>query len=193
MFNLLIAGRDTTAITLTWFFYLVSQHPQVEERLMEEMAALSPDEPLTLHSLKQLRYMDRCLSEVLRLYPAVPSEGRFSVQDCVLPSGHACPAGTLVTVSAYFMQRRADLFPNPLQFDPDRWLAQPPHSFAYIPFYGGPQVCLGQSLALVEAKVAIVTLMRRFSFRLQSGFTPTPVKLIVLRAQDGMKMHAEPR
>ncbi len=160
---------------------------------MEEIGTLPADEPLTLQSIKQLRYLDRCISEVLRLYPAVPSEGRFSVKDCTLPSGHFCPANTLVTVSAYFMQRRADLFPNPLQFDPDRWHAQPPHAFAYIPFYGGPQVCLGQSLALVEAKVAIVSLMRRFSFRLADGFTPTPVKLIVLRAQGGMKMQATPR
>jgi cytochrome P450 len=187
------AGRDTTAITLTWFFHLISKHPNVEERLMDEINTLNPAEPLTLKNIKQLKYLDNCLSETLRLYPAVPLESRVAVKECVLPSGYTCPAATMVSVSSYFMHRRADLFPDPLRFDPDRWQSQPPHPFAYIPFYGGPQVCLGQSLALAEAKVAIVNLMRRFSFSMAPGFVPEPVKLVVLRAKDGMLMNIKPR
>ncbi len=160
---------------------------------MDEIHTLNPEEPLTLKSVKQLKFLDNCLSETLRLYGAVPIESRAAVKDCVLPSGYACPANALVSVSSFFMHRRPDLFPDPLRFDPDRWQSQPPHPFAYIPFYGGPQVCLGQSLALAEAKVAIVTLLRRFSFALAAGFKPEVVKQIVLRAKGGMLMTISPR
>ncbi len=90
------------------------------------------------------------------------------------------------------MHRRADYFENPLKFDPDRWTkknALDPNGYFYIPFYGGPQLCLGQSLALAEAKVAIVVLMRRFKFSFPDGFAPNPVKQIILRSANGLMVN----
>merc|ERR1711991_695903 len=103
----------------------------------------------TVHNQKQLkplRYLDWCLSETLRLYPAVPTEGRLCIKETRLPSGYTIPANTFTSVSSYLMHRRADYFPDPLAFKPERWAEHPPHSYAFIAFYGGPQVCLGQNL-----------------------------------------------
>lgn len=194
LFNFLIAGRDTTALTLTWFMYCMSQNPACEALVREEIARELPDpkEPITLKSLKGLKYLDWCLNETLRLYPAVPSEGRVSVKEDLLPSGHRIPPGCFVGVSSYLMHRRADYFPDPESFKPERWADPLPHPYCYIPFYAGPQTCLGQSLALAEAKTAIVVLMRRLKLNLTSGQKVVPEKFIVLRARNGVLMNVVP-
>lgn len=138
--------------------------------------------------LKPLKYLDWCLNETLRLYPAVPSEGRICIKSCVLPTGEFVPEGTFCGISSYLMQRRADYYPDPLAFKPERWAEKPPHPYAFVSFYGGPQVCLGQSLALVEAKTIIVHIMKSFRLRVAPNSVVQPLKQIVLRAKFGMQM-----
>ena len=189
LFNFLIAGRDTTAITSAWFFYLVSQNPEVEAKLRAEIEEHFPgDRVASQQDVKSLKYLDWCLHETLRLYPAVPAEGRICIKDCVLPTGHRIPAGTFVSISSYLMQRRPDYFPDPLAFKPERWASHPPHPYAFVSFYGGAQVCLGQSLALLEMKTLAVNLLKRFTFRVEDGFLVKPKRQIVLRAAHGIRM-----
>ncbi len=186
--NFLIAGRDTTALMLSWFFYLISQHPEAEMKIREEMdsvlgapVALPPGgeeeeeeesppplplpAPPSFEQLSRLPFLQSCLYESLRLYPPVPFNGFTALSNDVLPGGFFIPKQTYVTYSAFLMHRRADLYPDPERFWPERWMAGgvqggSPKAYEFVAFHGGPRECMGREMALLEAKIAIVTLMR---------------------------------
>ncbi|TGZ80039.1 cytochrome P450 [Ascodesmis nigricans] len=166
--HVLLAGRDTTAGTLGWTFMLLAQHPQVWKKLKLACEVL-PKEP-GFSELKDIPYLRHVIAEVLRLYPSVPSNGRVATQDTILP--HPAPGikvkkGEFVRYSPMAMQRRKDIWGEDAdEFRPERWeeegLMQRVGSWGYLPFNGGPRVCLGQQFALMEASAVVQAVVRSF-------------------------------
>eukprot|EP00160_Parvularia_atlantis_P001467 Unigene1116_Nuclearia_a/m.3552 Unigene1116_Nuclearia_a/g.3552 ORF Unigene1116_Nuclearia_a/g.3552 Unigene1116_Nuclearia_a/m.3552 type:complete len:528 (+) Unigene1116_Nuclearia_a:2046-3629(+) len=200
--NFLLAGRDTTAALLMWTTYMLSLHPEVERKLVEEIdRVVGPDRFPTAEDIKELRYAKLVLNETLRLYPSVPFNIRTARDDDVLPNGVFVPKGTDVFFCTFRMQRDKTLWgPTADQFDPERYVhAQeagqkyPTNPCAFLPFHAGPRICLGQNMAYTEARVALVRLYQKFHLR-HDATTPVAYKTdIILTAAHGMRMHVEKR
>ncbi|EEA22186.1 Protein kinase alk2 [Talaromyces marneffei ATCC 18224] len=175
MLNILLAGRDTTASLLSSSFYYLARHPAVWQRLREEILSIfPPSEPadsITIARLREVRYLKHFLNEVLRLLPPVPVNGRFATVDTTLPVGGGpdgkspvfVPKGLKVQYQVTVMHRRKDLWgPDAEEFRPERWEENGRHGWEYLPFNGGPRICLGQQYALTEASYVLVRLLQRF-------------------------------
>lgn len=168
----LLAGRDTTAGTLSWTLYELSRNPQAVRSLRQEiLETVGPTEAPTYENLKNMKYLQHVMNEVLRLYPAVPFNVRTALKDTTFPVGGgpdgrepiAILKGTPVAYSAMIMQRRRDLFgPDAEAFRPERWNNWTPKAWQYIPFNGGPRICIGQQFALTEMGYCLVRLFQAF-------------------------------
>lgn len=175
--NVLLAGRDTTACLLTWTFRLLAGHETVYRALRAEVVDIcGVHSKPSRNDIKQMRYLDAVLKEVLRLYPSVPVNARMANITTTMPAGGG-PDGTSpvlvhqgesVVYSAYAMHRRKDLFgQDACDFRPERWLDNDGRLFttagyAYLPFNAGPRVCLGQEFALFEASFVIIRVLQEF-------------------------------
>ncbi|TFK26990.1 cytochrome P450 monooxygenase pc-1 [Coprinopsis marcescibilis] len=175
--ELILAGRDTTASTLTFCMYLLSQHPHVYERLRKEILdRVGPNRRPTFEDLKDLKYLRAVLNETLRLFPIVPFNIRESINETtwVSPDPNQkplyIPAGTKTGYSVFMMHRRKELWgPDAEEFDPDRFLDERvkkylvKNSFIFLPFNAGPRICLGQQYAYNEMSFMMIRLMQNFS------------------------------
>ncbi|KAJ3511197.1 hypothetical protein NLJ89_g4236 [Agrocybe chaxingu] len=175
--NLLVAGRDTTMSLLTFSMYMLTQHPDIERRLREEIfEKVGPKGVPTYQSMRDMKYVRAFLNEVLRLYPPVPVDSRTTLNDVVLPSKKYgqdpffISKGTTSIYSVLYMHRRTDLWgPDALTFDPDRFLDKrlhkylTPNPFIFCPFNAGPRICLGQQFAYHEATFYLVRLLQNFT------------------------------
>ena len=164
MMTMLLAGHDTTALTLTYFWYLLSQHPEVEARVQAEVdEVLGGDTPTTADARK-LTYTDRVLHETMRLYPPVYVMFREPKIDVRL-GGYRVPEGAGVMLPQWAVHRSERWYTDPETFDPDRWLperrAQRPR-FSYFPFGGGPRHCIGKQFSLLEAKLIVGCVAQQF-------------------------------
>jgi len=191
--NFLIAGRDTTATCLTWTLYLLSKHPDVEEKLLNEIKQVVGSGEITNENLADLKYMKQVLDESLRLHPPVPNNMRDAMKDDVLPSGYAIKAKSAVKYSAWGQHRQDYHFTNPENFDPDRWVSAHVAPYSFIPFHGGPRICLGQRLAYQEMKIALATILPKYRFRLVKGHTVRYAFSITLPMKYGLLMTVEKR
>ncbi|KZV72290.1 cytochrome P450 [Peniophora sp. CONT] len=174
--NIMIAGRDTIAATLTFSAYMLAENPHVLKKLREEVLnTIGPSQRPTHEDLKSMKYVRAFLNEVLRLYPPVPFDVRTAARDTQWPSatpdGQALfvPKGTQGVYSVFLMHRRTDLWgPDAEVFDPDRFIDERLHKylvqqpFSYLPFNAGPRICLGQQFAYNEASFTLVRLMQAF-------------------------------
>jgi cytochrome P450 len=174
----LLAGRDTTASTLSWTFYELARAPEVWRKLREEIIErVGLERAPTYDDLKSMKYLQATMNETLRLYPSVPFNVRLALKDTTLPRGGGpdglSPVGVLkdtpIAYSTLVMQRRADLYPlpsetfaHPDKFEPGRWDTWQPRPWQYIPFNGGPRICIGQQFALTEMGYTIVRMLQRF-------------------------------
>lgn len=174
----LLAGRDTTACTLSWAIYELARHPDAVAKLRREILdTLGPDELPTYADLKNMSYLKNVINETLRLYPVVPFNVRRALKDTTLPTGGgpdgtepiSVLSGTPIAYSTLMMQRRADIypavsegFPDIQEWSPERWQNWHPKSFEYIPFNAGPRICIGQQFALTEMAYTICRLFQRF-------------------------------
>eukprot|EP01090_Pellita_catalonica_P010745 TRINITY_DN2218_c0_g1_i1.p1 TRINITY_DN2218_c0_g1~~TRINITY_DN2218_c0_g1_i1.p1 ORF type:complete len:478 (+),score=58.26 TRINITY_DN2218_c0_g1_i1:37-1470(+) len=196
LMNFFIAGRDTTAILLSWTTYLLLEHPEEMEKLVKEIEEVVGDRVPTSEDLSKLKLMSNVLSETLRLFPPVPSDARRAKGDDVLPSnGVVIPAKTMLVYSAWVMHRDPALWDEPNKFKPSRWedpnvLKNP---YQYVPFHAGAQTCLGRFFALTEAKTLLTMILRDYTFSLVPGQVIEPVKAIVMPAKNGIKVIARPR
>ncbi|KAJ3569110.1 hypothetical protein NP233_g5265 [Leucocoprinus birnbaumii] len=175
--NIMLAGRDTTAATLTIVVYFLSQYPQVMERLRQEVLEhVGPTRRPTFDDVRDMKYLRAVLNETLRLYPIVPFNVRESVQATTWPNPDPSdkpfyiPAGTKTAYSVFMMHRRKDLWgPDAEEFDPDRFLDERvkkylvKNSFIFLPFNAGPRICLGQQYAYNEMSFMLIRLMQNFS------------------------------
>ena len=193
--TLFLAGHETTANALAWTWYLLSQHPDAEARLHAEIDAVLGGRPPTLDDLPGLAYTRTVLSESLRLYPPAWAVGRRALTDFEV-AGFRLPAGSIVLLSQAVTHRDPRWWPNPDQFDPDRWTAEAEAirpKFAYFPFGGGPRVCIGEHFTWMELTLALATMARRWRMRLAPGQVVATQPMITLRPRFGMRMVLEQR
>ncbi|KAJ5787144.1 Cytochrome P450 E-class CYP52 [Penicillium paradoxum] len=174
LLNILLAGRDTTASLLSWTFLMLARHPAVFAKLRESIISsfgtYSNPKNISFANLKSCQYLQYVMNEALRLYPVVPFNRRTAVQNTTIPRGGGPDGqdpvyvrkGQSVTYSTHVMHRRKDLWgPDADDFKPDRWTNRKP-GWEYVPFNGGPRICIGQQFALTEAGYVIVRLLQRF-------------------------------
>ncbi len=190
--TLLLAGHETTAVTLTWTWFLLARNPAVEHALADELRSVLAGRVPGMDDLPRLPYTARVVKEAIRLYPPIWALVRSAIHDCDL-GGYRVPAGSTVLLSQWVTHRDPRFFADPERFDPDRWLREPAHRFAYFPFGGGPRSCIGASFATMEATLILATVAQQFSFRISEGFTPQRVPTITLRPGRGMRMRLERR
>lgn len=205
----LLAGRDTTAATLSWTIYELSRHPECVRKLRDEIInQVGLDRKPTYHDLKNMKYLQNVMNETLRLYPVVPFNVRLALKDCTLPRGGG-PDGsqpipvlkdTPIAYSTIVMQRTEALYPPAsekfkpaLEYSPERWYNWQPKPWQYVPFNGGPRICIGQQFALTEMGYVLTKLFQRFE-RVENfmdevdGGNPTLKAEIVLQPGDGVKV-----
>lgn len=183
--TLLLAGHETTALTLGWAFYLIAHHSQVEDRLLGEMRNVLGNRPPGTRDLPSLPYATLVVKEALRLYPPAYAMARVAVRDIEI-GDYILPRGASVIMSQWIVHRDPRFYPNPTAFDPSRWTAeftsQLPR-FAYFPFGGGPRACIGASFALTEATLLLATILQQFHLTPVSKEPILPVPAITLRPQ----------
>jgi len=179
--TLFMAGHETTANTLTWSLFLLSQNDEVDRRAA--FAARDGDRD----------YLERVVKEVLRLYPPAWIIGREALRDVTLSDGSHIPAGTTVFMVPLLLHRKPKYFRNPDAFEPDRWLEGEPAPFAYIPFGGGARRCIGDEFALRETTIVLETLLRRYRFELEPGARVQTAPLVTLRPAGPIPMRAVAR
>jgi cytochrome P450 len=169
--TLILAGHETTAISLCWTLYLLSQNPDVEARLRRELDEVLSGHPLTLDDLSRLEYTRMVRDESMRLYPPAWLVERKAIGDDVL-SGYRIPAGTTLGITSFVTHRHPKFWDDPDAFDPERFSPERSagrHDYAYFPFGGGPRKCIGFQLALLETHIALAMMLQRFHFELEPG------------------------
>jgi cytochrome P450 len=187
--TLLVAGHETTANLLTWAFYLLALHEAVYQRAVADVDALGDRLPV-IDDLKQLGYLEQILKESMRLYPPAGGATRAPIRDIDL-GGYHIPAGTSIGLTTYVMHRDPELFSDPLRFDPERFSAANEPAiprYAYLPFGGGPRVCIGNTFALIEAQLVLATLLKRHRLTLPPGATVQAEQLFTIRPKGGLRM-----
>jgi cytochrome P450 len=195
MMTLFLAGHETTAMALTWTWYLLSQHPEVEQKLVNEVSRVLRGRTPTVADLSQLPYTEMVVRESMRLYPPAPGFAREPIED-VRIGGYDVPPGSLITVNTYAMHRDARFFDDPDRFDPERfgagWEERIPR-YAFLPFGGGPRVCIGNGFAMMEARLIVATVAQRWHLSLEPGQDIVPAQLVTVRPKNGMRMRVEKR
>ena len=188
--TLLVAGHETVASSLTWTLHLLAHHPDAQERLADEVGALA-DDPGT-DDLPRLTWTRAVVDEALRLFPpAWVVTRRALVADELC--GFAVPAGSLVLVSPYTVQRDPAVWPDPERFDPTRFLETTPARGTYLPFGAGPRLCIGRDFALVESVLVLAVLARRFAVEPAPGPPPRVDALVTLRPRGGLPLRLRRR
>lgn len=191
----LLAGHETVATTLSWTWYLLAKNPEVEKRLAEEIRNVCGERIPTFEDLQNLDYTERVLKEAMRMVPPVWNLSRRLKTDYQAGSVFI-PAGSIVGMSQYLVHNDERWFANPTVFDPNRWLpdevAKRPR-YSYFPFGGGPRGCIGAAFAMVEAKLILATLIRRFHFSLKESGPVSYRALITIRPTGGIAMDAQKR
>jgi cytochrome P450 len=186
--TLFLAGHETTAITLSWTWHLLSRHPLVKDKLLAELFGELERRPATVDDLPKLPYADAVVKEAIRLYPPAYVLGREAVADCEIGS-YRVPARSTIYMSPWVMHRDPRWFGNPESFLPERWLdglaARLPR-FVYFPFGGGPRVCIGDRFATMEAVLILATIARRFRLERTSDVELVPFPSITLRPAGGV-------
>jgi len=187
---LFMAGHETTANTLAWTWYILSQTPEVEARLHAEIDEVLHGRLPTLADVPKLAYTRAIFEEVLRLYPPVPVLSREALRDEAF-QGKRIRKGSLIIVCPWLLHRHRKLWNKPDYFIPERFLPdgdRPSSKFAYVPFSIGPRICAGMAFGLTEAILCIATLAQTFSLRLSPGHRVEPVCRLTLRPGDRLPM-----
>ena len=194
--TIFVAGHETTASAMTFAWYVLSQRPDWERKLHAELAGVLGHRAPTEADLPKLSLTRRIIEETMRLYPPAPGLSARVAQAADEVAGVQIPKGGTVVVSSWVLHRHRALWDDPERFDPDRFLPERSvgrHRFAYLPFGGGPRVCIGQMLAMTEATLILATLAQRFRLRLRPGHQVEIQQRITIRPRDGLPMTLERR
>jgi cytochrome P450 len=188
--TIFLAGHETTAMAMTWTWFLLSQHPVEEARLHAELDSVLGGNAPTYDDLSKLTYTRMVVEESMRIYPPVHTMARAAIGEDTLV-GRRIPKGSTVMISPWLLHRHVKLWENPGRFDPERFSPERSAArvrFSYLPFGGGKRICIGAAFALAEATVLLATLAQRYTLRVVPGHPVEPQGLITLRARHGMKM-----
>lgn len=188
--TIIMAGHETTAIALSWTWYLLSQHPDVEVRLVEELQGVLGRRAPTAADLPRLAYAESIFLEAMRLYPPLWGLTRIAVRDCEI-GGYLVKAGSRLAVSQWVMHRDPRYFDAPDAFRPERWadgLEKRLPRFVYFPFGGGPRLCVGKAFAMMEGVLLLARIAQQFRLTLAPGHTVTPWPSLTLRPKGGLPM-----
>ncbi|XP_066312747.1 cytochrome P450 CYP94D108-like [Miscanthus floridulus] len=207
--NFLLAGRDTTSSAMSWFFWLVSTLPDVEDRIVREVRAVRASShqgsitgaaTFSVDELRDMHYLHAAITESMRLYPPVAMDTHGCREDDFLPDGTFIGKGWLISYSAYAMARMEDIWGKDCElFKPERWLGEdgafrPESPFKYPIFHAGPRMCLGKETAYIQMKSVIACVLERFSFRfVGSERRPGLVLSLTLRMEGGLSMQVSRR
>ncbi|XP_010520223.1 PREDICTED: cytochrome P450 86A1 [Tarenaya hassleriana] len=210
--NFVLAGRDTSSVALSWFFWLVMNHPQVEEKIVREISTVLretrgddrrkwTEEPLVFDEADRLVYLKAALAETLRLYPSVPQDFKYVVEDDVMPDGTYVPRGSTVTYSIYAIGRMKSIWGKDcLEFRPDRWLSadgdrfEPPKDgYKFVAFNAGPRTCLGKDLAYLQMKSVASAILLRYRLCPVPGHRVQQKMSLTLFMKNGLRVFLRPR
>jgi cytochrome P450 len=194
LLTFIAAGHETSAVALTWTFYLLNRHRNVEERVRREIVAVTGGLPLHAAHIDRLSYTKQVVQEAMRLYPPAPVIAREAQRDIRL-GDQTIKAGTVVYVPVYAVHRHVAIWADPDRFDPERFDADAARGrdrLAYLPFGAGPRTCIGMGFALAEMVAIVAVLAGSFTLRLRPGFTPKPKMRVTLRPERGMPMRLFP-
>jgi cytochrome P450 len=193
--TILLAGHETNALALSWSWYLLAQHPEVEAKLFGELREVLGDRAPTVEDLPRLRYTQMVLKESMRLYPPAWSISREAKEECDI-GRYRVPAGTQLFVVQWVIHRDPRYFEDPEAFVPERWAdgyGDRIPKYAYLPFGAGPRLCIGSSFAVMEATLLLASIAKRFRLELTSGRRVIPQPSVTLRPRGGIEMRLEER
>jgi cytochrome P450 len=193
--TIMLAGHETTAISLSWTFYLLCQDAEVDGKLLAELSNVLGSRTPTIEDLPQLRYAEMVVKESLRLYPPAWGIGREALRECEIGTFRV-PAGTQLMMSPWVMHRDSRYFEEPETFNPDRWMGAATKrlpKYAYFPFGGGPRLCIGRSFAKIETVLLLATIAQKVKFSLAESQRIKPLPSITLRPDKGIRMVIEGR
>jgi unspecific monooxygenase len=194
MATMIVAGHETTALTLFWSLYLLASSPAEQERVAEEVRTIDLAPDSAADALAKLPYTKAVVNEALRLYPPVFAVARMAIAPDRLGDVNV-PRGALVMVSPWVLHRHLRLWKEPNAFNPSRFLgeAPPAHRFAYMPFGAGPRICIGAQLALTEACLVLAKMIRRFHVALADTTPVLPVAVIGTHPDHAAPFRLRPR
>ena len=193
--TLLLAGHETTALALSWTWYLLAQNPEAEKKLHEELDFVLGGREPVVEDLPRLPYAERVIKESLRLYPPAYAILRLATEDVEI-GGYTIPKGSSAGVSPWVTHHDARFFPEPDRFLPERWTEEFQKKlprYAYFPFGGGPRICIGAQFALMEAALLLATIAQRWRLRLVPGHPVELFPSITLRPKHGIRVTMEAR
>ena len=187
------AGHETAQNTLSWTFYLLSQHPEVRDKLLAELHTVLAGRAPTVEDLPNLPYLEWVINESWRVFPPAWIQGRQAIAHFNL-DGYHFPAGTIVMLSQWVLHHEPELWGDPDSFRPERWdpaRNEKVPAWSYFPFGGGPRICIGMPFAQMETKLLLATILQHYSPRLVPGFPVVPQPRVTLRPKYGMRMILE--
>jgi cytochrome P450 len=194
LFTFIAAGHETAAIGLAWTLWLIAKDQATQERVREEVARIAGSRDIGPEDVDKLVFTQQTIQESMRLFPPAPAITRQAKEDTRL-GPHAISRNSSVFVAVWSLHRNARLWDEPAAFDPDRFAPEKTkarHRFAYLPFGGGPRVCIGMSFAMLEMTTILATLVRDFRFAAVPGFRPGVAPNITLRPKGGLPLRVEP-
>jgi cytochrome P450 len=193
--QLMVAGNETSSIALTWIFYLLGRHPQYIPRIREEIGRVIGNDPIGFDNLHKLDLTLRVVDEALRLYPPFWTIDRIALENDEI-GGILIPAGILVLPYIYGLHHNPAIWPNPNTFDPDRFTPEScseRHRFGYLPFGGGPRLCIGKNMAIVQILLIIATIVRKYDFTLVDDKPVNTLPMMLLRPDGPISMQFQER
>ena len=204
LITFITAGHETTSVALTWTLWLLAKDQATQQRVADEAASVigagENAQSIGPEQIDELVVCRQVIQEAMRLFPPAPAISRFAKTAMTLGESSSealeIDAGARVHIPIYALHRNTRLWQNPNAFDPDRFapeLAKAYSRYAFMPFGGGPRICIGASFAMIEATAILATLIRAFRFHPVPGHKPKPVARVTLRPKGGMPLLVAPR
>ena len=188
--TLFLAGHETTALALSWSWYLLAKHPEGEKKFHAELDEVLNGRPPEVSDLPKLKYTEMIAKETMRLYPPAYAVGREAIEETEI-GGYRVPRGTQLFAFQWVTHRDPRFFERPDEFDPDRWdteAIQNLPKYAYFPFGGGPRQCIGNYFAMMEIVLLMAAIGQRFKFSLAEGHKVEVLPVLSLRPKNGIKV-----